>query len=162
MIAPSVHLRPCLSTGGGFFKIPLHCSAFWQRSPQLSPESLSPFRSLVVSRGTRYLPPPEAAYFHSFCRSSGFLFSSPLSKPDPVPFIPCLSSLPPSASHDYFLSTKVHACYVLINKWMLAKKYRIPRIEATDCKKFNKQRGPREDMHLFHPAHRHKLISPSK
>jgi hypothetical protein len=39
------------------------CWAFWLRSSPLSTESLSTPRSLVASRGSPYLPPPEAAYF---------------------------------------------------------------------------------------------------
>jgi hypothetical protein len=40
--------------------------------------------------------------------------------------------------------TKSHAWHVLTNKWILAKKYIIPRIQPTD-NKINKQKGPTED-----------------
>jgi len=36
---------------------------------------------------------------------------------------------------------KGHAWYVLTDKWLLAKKYRIPRIQSTD---HNKQKCPTE------------------
>ena len=43
---------------------------------------------------------------------------------------------------------KRHTWYVLSNKWILTKtikKYRIPRTQFTECKKFNKLKGPIED-----------------
>ena len=37
-------------------------------------------------------------------------------------------------------------CYVVTNKHILARKsYRIPRIQSTEIKKFNKPKGPGED-----------------
>jgi hypothetical protein len=38
--------------------------------------------------------------------------------------------------------------YVLTNKWILAPKHRIPRIQPTDYKKFNKQKGPSKDASI--------------
>jgi hypothetical protein len=38
--------------------------------------------------------------------------------------------------------------YVLTDKWILDKKYRKPRIQPTDCKKFNKQKGPGKDASI--------------
>ena len=38
-----------------------------------------------------------------------------------------------------------HAWNVLTNKWILAKKYRIPKIQSTELKKVNKLKGPSED-----------------
>ena len=35
--------------------------------------------------------------------------------------------------------------YVLTDKWILAKKYRIPMIHPTDPKKLNKKEGPSKD-----------------
>ena len=43
---------------------------------------------------------------------------------------------------------KVHAWYVFTNKWILAKKYRIPRIQSTDLKKLNSSKGPSEDISI--------------
>ena len=40
---------------------------------------------------------------------------------------------------------KEHAWYVLTDKWILAKKYRIPRIQCTEFKKVNKLKGPSDD-----------------
>ena len=40
---------------------------------------------------------------------------------------------------------KDNAWYVLTDKWILAKKYRIPMIYPTDYKKLNKKKGPSED-----------------
>ena len=40
----------------------------------------------------------------------------------------------------------VYACYVLIEKWILAKKYRMFRIQPTDCKKCNKQEGKSKNV----------------
>ena len=37
---------------------------------------------------------------------------------------------------------------VYTDKWILAKKYRIPMIQLTDCKKFNKKEGPSEDVSI--------------
>jgi hypothetical protein len=39
---------------------------------------------------------------------------------------------------------KGHAWYILIDKWILAQRYRIPMIQSTDCKKFNKKEVPSE------------------
>jgi hypothetical protein len=39
---------------------------------------------------------------------------------------------------------KGHAWYVLTNKWILTKKYRIPRIQPTELKKVNKLNCPSE------------------
>jgi hypothetical protein len=56
-----------------------HCRAFHLRSLSLRPESLSPPRSLLHSRGAPNLQPPNVACFHSFCWPSGIsvLFSQP-------------------------------------------------------------------------------------
>jgi hypothetical protein len=73
MGTPSLHLKPCLSTGGG-----VPSTYFWSfhlNSFPLSSESLSPPRSLVYSRGFPYFPPPEVAYFHSFCWPLGDIMS---------------------------------------------------------------------------------------
>jgi hypothetical protein len=43
---------------------------------------------------------------------------------------------------------KGHAWYVLNDKYILAKKYRISRIQLTYHKKFNKQKGPSEDASI--------------
>lgn len=40
---------------------------------------------------------------------------------------------------------KEHAWYVLTNKWILAKMYRIPGIQSTELKKVNTQKGPIEN-----------------
>jgi hypothetical protein len=45
---------------------------------------------------------------------------------------------------------KGHASYVLTNKWILAKKYRIPRTQSTELKKVNKPKGPIERMFQSH------------
>jgi hypothetical protein len=49
------------------------CWAFWLRSPQWV-LSLSPPRSLVLSRGSPHLPLTKAVYFHSFSWPSGLPF----------------------------------------------------------------------------------------
>ena len=36
---------------------------------------------------------------------------------------------------------KGHAWYVLTGKWILAKKYRIPRIQPTELKRFNNRKA---------------------
>ena len=41
-----------------------------------------------------------------------------------------------------------HACYVITDKWILVIKYRIPRRQPTERKKFNKQEGPTEDASI--------------
>jgi hypothetical protein len=43
---------------------------------------------------------------------------------------------------------KGHAWYVLTDKWILDKKYRILMIKLTDHMKFNKKEGPREDASI--------------
>jgi hypothetical protein len=43
---------------------------------------------------------------------------------------------------------KGNAWCVLTNKWILAKKYRISKIQPRDCKKFSKQKGPSEDTSI--------------
>jgi hypothetical protein len=40
---------------------------------------------------------------------------------------------------------KGHTWYVLTNKWILAKKYRISRIQSIELKKVNRPKGPSED-----------------
>ena len=87
MATPSVLLMPCLCTG-----VPSpHCWSFHLKSFPLSSESLSLLRSLVHSRGSSYLLPPEVACFHSFCWPSGETpFSYPWNtwscSPFPLPF----------------------------------------------------------------------------
>ena len=56
---------------------PPHCRALHPRSLPLSPESLSPPRSPVHSRGSSHFLPPKVAYFHSFCWLSGLQFPHP-------------------------------------------------------------------------------------
>jgi hypothetical protein len=51
----------------------LQCWAIWLRSPPMNPESVISPGFLVLSRGSPHLPPPEAAYFHSFSWSYGLL-----------------------------------------------------------------------------------------
>jgi hypothetical protein len=46
------------------------------------------------------------------------------------------------------LDPKGHAWYVLTNKWILAKQYRIPRIQSTELKKVDKLKGPSEDASI--------------
>jgi hypothetical protein len=43
----------------------------------------------------------------------------------------------------------IHTLYVLTDKWVLAKKHRILRMQLTDCKKYNKQKGSSEDDSIF-------------
>jgi hypothetical protein len=50
----------------------------------LSPESLSPPKSLVLSRESPHLSSLEDEYFHSFCWPSGFFSCLPLPSP-PIP-----------------------------------------------------------------------------
>jgi hypothetical protein len=77
MITPSLHLIPCLSTGGRLYKVPLPTVGhFHLRSFPLSPESLSPPGSLVYSRGYHHLPPPRVTCFHSFFWPSGLYIGS--------------------------------------------------------------------------------------
>ena len=40
---------------------------------------------------------------------------------------------------------KGYACYILTNKWILTKKYRISKIQYTELKKVNKPKCPSED-----------------
>ena len=75
----SLHLRPCLSTGDRLFKFPL----IFEHFGPLSPESLLPPGSLVLSRGFPHLPPPEVAWLHSFSWPSGLHAWPPV--PDHVP-----------------------------------------------------------------------------
>jgi hypothetical protein len=56
---------------------PPHYRALHLMSLPLSPKSLSPPRSLVHSRGSSHLLPPEVVCFYSFCRSSGLKSCSP-------------------------------------------------------------------------------------
>jgi hypothetical protein len=51
----------------------------------------------------------------------------------------------------------VHSSKTLTKTWILAKKYRIPRIQSTDLKKVNKQKGP-SDMPQFHLGRKKKAI----
>jgi hypothetical protein len=37
---------------------------------------------------------------------------------------------------------------LLTNKWILAKRYRIPRMQSTELKKINKLQGPSEDISI--------------
>ena len=53
---------------------------------------------------------------------------------------------------------KGHAWYVLTNKWILAKKYRIHRIKSTELKKVNKLKDPSEDGSI--PLGREKKSNP--
>lgn len=39
------------------------------------------------------------------------------------------------------MNPKGHAWYILANNWILARKYRIPRIQSTELKNVNKQKG---------------------
>ena len=43
---------------------------------------------------------------------------------------------------------KGHAWCVLIDKWILAKKFRIPMIQLTDYMKLNKKEGPSVDASI--------------
>ena len=43
---------------------------------------------------------------------------------------------------------KEPAWYVLTDKWLLAKKYRIPMIQPIDHKQYNKMEGPSEDASI--------------
>jgi hypothetical protein len=45
----------------------------------------------------------------------------------------------------YIPDMKGHTWYVLTVKWILAKKYRIPRIQLTASMKFTMKKGPNED-----------------
>jgi hypothetical protein len=51
---------------------------------------------------------------------------------------------------------KGQAWYVLTDQWILAKKYRTPMIQLTDCIKFYKKEGPSEDATI--PLRRGKKI----
>lgn len=54
--------------GYNWYPLSINSWAFWLRSSALSPKSLSPLASLVLSRvsSPRPLPISQAAYFHSF------------------------------------------------------------------------------------------------
>ena len=47
-------------------------------------------------------------------------------------------------------------CYVLTDKYILVYKYRTPRIQPTNCKKYNKQKGSSEDASI--PLHKGEKI----
>jgi hypothetical protein len=47
-----------------------------------------------------------------------------------------------------YLFKIVIAWYILSDKWILAQRYRRPRIQPTECKKLNKQEGPHEDASI--------------
>jgi len=57
----------------------------------------SPPRSLVLSGGSLYLSPSEAAYFCLFCWPSELRSCFPHSLPDPIPCFPSLSPLLPKS-----------------------------------------------------------------
>jgi hypothetical protein len=42
----------------------------------------------------------------------------------------------------------VHAWYVLIDKWALTQKYRIPMIQLTDLMKINKKKDSSVDIYI--------------
>jgi hypothetical protein len=44
---------------------------------------------------------------------------------------------------------QVHAWYILIDKWILAKKYRIPMIHPIDSKKLNRKEGTSKDTSIL-------------
>jgi hypothetical protein len=46
------------------------------------------------------------------------------------------------------LYPKAHAWYIPTDKWILALKYRITRIQPTDHKKFNKQKGLSDEVSI--------------
>jgi hypothetical protein len=80
----SLHLMPSFYWRWTL-KVPSpYCRALYPRSFPLSPESLSPPRSPVHSRGSPHLLPPEVAYFHSFYWPSGLHSCSPGPIPDHV------------------------------------------------------------------------------
>jgi hypothetical protein len=86
-----------------------HCRAFHLRYLPLSSKSISLPRFLLQSRGSPHLPPPEVAYFHSFCWPSGLHSCFLPPTPDHVPLFPSpsslpLRSLPPSAPLIAFFS----------------------------------------------------------
>jgi hypothetical protein len=113
MVTQFLHLMPCLFTG-----VPSsHCWAFHLRPLPLIPESLSPPRSLILSRGSSHLSLYlKVAYFHSFCWPSELLsclnphtwLCSPLSL---YPLLP--RSLPPSVFCDCFLLPSKWDCSIL-------------------------------------------------
>jgi hypothetical protein len=89
-----------------------HCRVFHLRSLPLSPESLSPPRSLVHSRGSPHLLPPKVACFHSFCWPSGLQFCPP---PHTWPCSPL--PLPVLSSTWVSSSLCPHDCFLLPPKW---------------------------------------------
>ena len=44
--------------------------------------------------------------------------------------------------------TKGHECYVLTDKWTLAKQYRIPMMQLTDPVSISKNKGPIVDISI--------------
>lgn len=74
------------------------CWTFYLRSLSLSPEIVSPPRSLVQSRGSHpHLPPTKVENFHSFCWPSQINFSMhPISDHIPLFPLPPLSHQAPS------------------------------------------------------------------
>ena len=88
----------------------LHCRTFYLRSLPLSPESLSPPRSLVHSRGFPHLLAPEVAHFHSFCWPSGL---QSCFFPQYVIMFPSSPPWPLRALHPPFLCD----CFLFPPKW---------------------------------------------
>jgi hypothetical protein len=104
---------PSLPAGGELCKFPPYCGAFHLRSLPLSPESLSPPRSLVHTEDPHSLLSSEVASFHSFCCPSGLQsfsltqyqirFPYPYPHPHPLP-VHFSFQVPPSLpTYDCFL-----------------------------------------------------------
>jgi hypothetical protein len=126
LVTLSLHLRPCLSTGGGFFEFPLTIVGHW--SPALSPVSLSPHGSLVLSSGSFPIPSPIFPFilltlWASLLFPHHYTFSCSPVLPSPLP----PRSLSPSVSSDYFLpllsgieAPSLSACYTSCDLWIVS------------------------------------------
>ena len=106
MANPSLHLRSCLSIGGGLYEFPVPTV---RPFIQLNPESLSPPWSPIVSRGFSYLPSPysNVAYYHSFIHSAGPWGFSPVSPQ-------YLNMFPLSPPHALSLAVSSSFCLLLL------------------------------------------------
>jgi hypothetical protein len=95
---PILPLGPCISTGGGLFKVPYpHYWAFQLKSPTLSPGIFS--HDVLEVPFTPHAPPPEVACLYSFSWFSALiLFHSHTRSCPPFP-LPFLSPHPSVCRH---------------------------------------------------------------
>ena len=89
---PFLYWGPCLTAGGGLFKLYLPNIGYFSQGHHIESWVHLTFQFLGLSRDPSYIPPSTTAYFHSFSWPSGLLsYPPPISDPDPLCLLPPLS-----------------------------------------------------------------------